>query len=124
MRYKVRSIVLEENDKDLVISFVLLDPKLGASTLTLIRTQFYEELLNDEMKGVHISMTRDSLQEEVFNTLTSINISDDNIDISSSLDEYHLDVSDISAIDMKNMLLLLNKQNSDNQFVLNVVETA
>jgi len=123
MRYKVRSIVLEENDKDLVISFVLLDPKLGASTLTLIRTQFYEELLNDEMKGVHISMTRDSLQEEVFNTLTSINISDDNIDISSSLDEYHLDVSDISAIDMKKMLLLLNKQNSDNQFTLNVVET-
>ena len=52
--------------------------------------------------------------------LKTINISKDEIDITATLGSYQLDVSDVPISEMKQMLPVLEKQNFDNQFTLNV----
>jgi len=120
MQQKVQSIRTEEDENDVNISFILCPSKRINESLTLVRAQFYDELLNDEVKGVHICTTEDTLPEEAFNMLKTINISKDEIDITATLGSYQLDVSDVPISEMKQMLPVLEKQNFDNQFTLNV----
>lgn len=46
--HKVQFISLEEDDKDLIVSFAIEDPVRGVKSLILLRTLFYEEILDDE----------------------------------------------------------------------------
>lgn len=121
MKRKVQLISLEEDDKDLIVAFALDDAKIGVKSLILHRTLFFEELLDEDEKGVNVSLEDDRFDQEHLNMLKEITISNDEISIKSSFREYKLDISSISQSDTKNMISLLKKQNYDNRFTINIV---
>ncbi|RZB30560.1 MAG: hypothetical protein SRB1_02840 [Desulfobacteraceae bacterium Eth-SRB1] len=51
MKHKVKFINLEEDDKDLIVSFALDDPEMGVKSLILLRTLFFEEVLDEKERG-------------------------------------------------------------------------
>ncbi len=51
MRHEVQFISLEEDEKDILISFVIPDKEIGEISLILHRTFFFEEILGEEEKG-------------------------------------------------------------------------
>ena len=120
MKYKVQFLSLEEDDKDLIVSFALDDAEMGIMSLILLRTLFYEELMDKEERGVKVSLEGDEMEQEHLNVLKSITIRADEIEIKSLFREYHLDTSAIEEAEKKNMVDLLKKQNYDNRFTIQV----
>ncbi len=121
MKHKVLFINLAEDDKDLIVSFALYDTEMGVKNLILHRTLFFEELLNEDEKGVNVLLEDDHFDQEHFNMLKEITISNDEISIQSSFREYNLDISSISESDKKEMISLLKKQDYDNRVTINIV---
>jgi hypothetical protein len=95
MKLKVEFINLEEDDKDLIVSFAIDDGSNGINSLILHRQLFYEGILPDEERGVRVSLEDDSFVQEDFNMLSSIKISNQEIKIKSTYREYVLDISDL-----------------------------
>lgn len=118
MKYSVQFISLEDSDKDIIISFAIDDLEMGIKSLILHRTLFFEHLLDDEERGVKVSLEGDSFDEEDFNMLHEIKIGNQKIEIGSSFRNYELDVSRIEKRDIQNMVALLKKQNYDNRFTI------
>ena len=118
--HKVEFISLEENDKDLIVSFAIEDPRLGVKSLILHRTLFFEEFLDEEKRGVMVSMEDITVEQEQLNILKKINVKPDEIEIKSVFNEYRLDISHIEARDIEKMVSLLMKQNYDNRFSIQV----
>ena len=120
MKHKVQFIDLEENDKDLIVSFAIDDPATGIKSLILLRTPFYEELFDEEERGVKVTMEDDHYEQEDFNMLKSINISSEEISVISTFREYRLDISIITESELDEIVRLLQKQNYDGRFVIDV----
>lgn len=72
MKHKVQFISLDEDDKDLILSFGIDDPEMGVKSLILLRTLFFEELLDEGEKGVKVSLEGDYFEQEDFNILNGI----------------------------------------------------
>ena len=122
MKHKVQFISLEEDDKDLIVSFAIDDLDMGVKSLTLLRTLFYEEIMDEEERGVKVSLECDELEQEHLNVLTSIKIRADEIEIVSLFREYHLDTSTIEESEIQDMVELLKKQNYDNRFTIHIAQ--
>ena len=120
MKHKVQFISLEEDDKDLIVSFALDDAEMGVISLILLRTLFYEGLMDEEERGVKVSLEGDEMEQEHLNVLKSIKIRAGEIEIKSLFREYQLDISTIEESEMKDMLELLKKQNFDNRFAIHI----
>jgi hypothetical protein len=120
MKHKVQFISLEEDDKDLIVSFAVDDTAMGVKSLILVRTLFFEEVLDEEEKGVKVSLERDYFEQEDFNMLNNIKISDDEIWIKSTFREYQLDISNVQQSEIEDMVKLLKKQNYDNRFTIHI----
>lgn len=108
----------EEDDKDLIISFAIPDEALGVKSLILHRTLFFEEVLDEEEKGVNVSLEGEECENETLNTLVKIQIKDTEVIIYSKYSQYVLDLSRIDASDKSHMIRLLMKQNHDERFVI------
>jgi len=120
MKHKVQFISLEEDDKDLIVSFAIDDPEMGVKSLLLHRTLFYEELMDEEERGVKVSLEGDEFEQEYLNVLNSIKIRADEVEIVSLFREYHLDTSMIEDSEIQDMVELLKKQNYDNRFAIHI----
>jgi len=120
MKHKVQFISLEEDEKDLIVSFAVDDSEMGVKSLILLRTLFFEEALDEEEKGVKASLEGDYFEQEDFNILNAIKISDDEIWIKSIYREYQLDTSNIQKSEIEDMVKLLKKQNHDNRFIIHI----
>jgi hypothetical protein len=118
MKYTVDFMSFEEDDKDLIISFAIPDEALGVKSLILHRTLFFEEVLDEEEKGVNVSMEGEECENEAFNTLVKIEIKDTEVIICSKYSQYVLDLSRIEALDKSHMIRLLMKQNHDERFLI------
>jgi len=118
MKHRVQFISLEEDDKDLIVSFAIDDENLGVKSIILLRTLFYEELLDENERGVKVSLEDDYFEQENFNVLENITIEDKEIEIKATFREYRLDISKISKSDINEMITLLKKQNYDNRFTI------
>ena len=118
MIHRVQFISLEEDDKDLIVSFALDDAEMGVISLILLRTLFYEELMDEEERGVKVSLEGDELEKENLNVLNSIRIRSGEIEIKSLFREYQLDTSTIEDSEIQDMVELLKKQNYDNRFTI------
>jgi hypothetical protein len=112
MKYTVDFMSFEEDDKDLIISFAIPDEALGVKSLILHRTLFFEEVLDEEEKGVKVSL------EGTLNTLVKIEIKGPEVIICSKFSEYVLDLSRIDASDKSHLIRLLMKQNHDERFLI------
>jgi hypothetical protein len=120
MKHKVQFVSLEEDDKDLIVLFAIDDPALGVKSLILLRTLFFEEVLDEKEKGVKVSLEGDYFEQEELNMLNSIKIVDDEIWIKSTFREYRLDTSNIHKSEIQEMVKLLKKQNYDNRFAIHI----
>lgn len=121
MKHKVQFISLEEDDKDLIVGFAIDDEAMGVKSLILLRTLFMEEFLDENERGVKVSLENDYFEQEHFNILSNIKISSGEIEIKSTFREYSLDISKIPESEIKDMLKLLKKQNHDNRFTITIV---
>ena len=111
MGREVQFISLEDDEKDILISFVILDKEIGVKSLILHRTFFFEEILGEEEKGVKVSLEGEVSEQDYLNTL---------IKIVSKFSEYNLDISRIDNADIDDMIKLLEKQNYDNRFTIEI----
>ena len=98
MKYYVQFINLEDNDNDLIVSFAIDDQDMDIKSLILMRTLFFETVLDEEEKGVQLSLEGDSFKQENYNILQNISISSDEIKIKSVFREYLLDISKVQQI--------------------------
>ena len=120
MRHEVQFISLEEDEKDILISFVIPDKEIGVKSLILHRTFFFEEILDEKEKGVKVSLEGETFDNDYLNTLTKIEIKNKGIMIFSKFSEYNLDISRIDDTEIYNMIRLLKKQNYDNRFTIKI----
>jgi len=118
MKYTVDFMSFEEDDKDLIISFAIPDEALGVKSLILHRTLFFEEALDEEEKGVNVSLEAEECEHQTLNALVKIEIKDTEVIICSKYSEYVLDLSRIDASDKSHMIRLLMKQNYDERFLI------
>jgi hypothetical protein len=118
--HKVQFISLEEDDKDLIVSFAIEDPLMGVKSLMLLRTLFFEELMDEEERAVKVSLEGDELEQDYLNVLKQISISAAEVEIISAFREYRLDISRIEASEIEEMVELLRKQNYDNKFSIHI----
>ncbi len=95
MKFKVQFISLEQDEKDLIVSFAIPDEKTGVKSLILHRTLFFEEMLPEEERGVKVSLEDDYFDQEDYNMLNIIRVDSDEIVIKSTFREYCLDMSNI-----------------------------
>ena len=116
MIYPVEFISLEDDEKDIVVSFAIPDKDTGVKSLILHRTLFFEELLPDQERGVMVSFEGELFSEAAPNMLKSIELSDQKIEINAIYRSYVVDVSKISGKDMTDLKLLVKKQNYDHRF--------
>jgi hypothetical protein len=116
--HKVNFLNLMEDDKDLIVSFALEDSERGVRSLTLLRTLFYEEILDDDKRGVHVSLEGDIVEDENRNFLSKIIIKKGEIEIFSTFSKYIIDISQINQTEIDEMMNLLRKQNHDNRFTI------
>ena len=120
MNDKVAFLDLEDDDKDLIVSFALEDSERGVRSLILLRTPCYEALIDEEERGVSVSLEGDYFDLGDFNMLNEIKIQANTIEIKSTFREYQLDSSNLQQSEIKDMLKLLTKQNFDNRFALQI----
>jgi len=120
MRHEVLFISLEEDEKDILISFVIPDKEIDVKSLILHRTFFFEEILDEEEKGVKVSLEGEEFEQDHLNTLKIIEINNKEIKISSKFSEYNLDISRIDDSDINDMRKLLKKQNYDSRFTIEI----
>jgi hypothetical protein len=116
----VKFLNLREDDKDLIVSFALEDSDRGVRSLTLLRTLFYEEFLDEDKRGVHVSLEGDKIEDENSNILSQIIVKDGEVEIISAFNNYKIDISQIDQSDIDAMVNLLRKQNHDNRFIIQV----
>jgi len=122
MAQRIQFLNFEEDDKDIVISFAIDDSNMLVKSLILHRTFFFEEFLDDEERGVNVSLEDDTFEQENYNTLESIKIRNDELEIVAAFRKYKLDISKIDKSDIDEMLRLLNKQNYDNRFAVDIAQ--
>ena len=120
MRHEVQFISLEEDEKDILISFVIPDKEIGEKSLILHRTFFFEEILGEEEKGVKVSLEGEESDQDYLNTLIKIEIRNETIKIVSKFSEYNLDTSRIDDTDIDDMIKLLEKQNYDSRYTIEI----
>ena len=120
MTQRIQFLSLEEDEKDIIISFAIDDSDMLVKSLILYRTFSFEEFLDDEERGVKVSLDDDTFEQENYNTLESIKIKNDEIEIVATFRKYKLDISKIDKSDIDEMLRLLNKQNYDNRFTIDI----
>jgi hypothetical protein len=118
--HTVQFLYLEENDKDLIVSFAIDDAVFGVKNLTLLRTLFLEELLDEEERGVKVSFEGDEVEQDHLHVLNHISINGDEVEITSAFRKYELDLSRIDESEKKEMVKLLHKQNHDNRFTIQI----
>jgi hypothetical protein len=120
MRHEVQFISLEDDQKDILIACVIPDKEIGLKSLILHRTFLFEEILGEEEKGVKVSLEGEESEQDYLNTLIKIQINNKEIKIVSKFSEYNLDISRIDDTDIDDMIKLLEKQNYDNRFTIEI----
>ena len=118
--HTVQFLYLEENDKDLIVSFAIDDSDSGVKCLTLLRTLLFEELLDEEQRGVKVSFEGDEIEQDHLHMLNHISINGDDVEITSAFRKYQLDLSRVDESEKEKMVKLLHKQNHDNRFTIQI----
>jgi len=122
MKHMVQFISLEEDEKDLILSFAVDDEGMGVKSLILHRMLFFEHLLDEEKRGVKVSFEGDSFDQEDINMLSNISIGNREIKVETPFREFHLDISKIEQNEIEDAIELLKKQNYDDRFAIEIAK--
>ena len=104
-------LAIEDSD-DLIISFGLGEH--AATSLTLLRTPKYEQLLPEEERGVLVGTgSSDDLEREL---LVSVQWGDRLVQIESTMQRYTLDIQAVDPVEIQDAKKVLRKMNFDHYF--------
>jgi len=113
----VSFVKIEENEKDLIISFALDDDDDGGiKSLILHRTLFFEFILPDEERGTKVSLEGDYLEEEHLNTLERFEFNMPVLKIKSRFRSYEIDAHRLEPREFEQIKEALARQNYDGRF--------
>jgi hypothetical protein len=115
----VSFVEIEENEKDLIISFALDDDDDddgGIKSLILHRTLFFEFILPDEERGTKVSLEGDYLEEEHLNTLERFEFNMPVLKIKSRFRSYEIDAHRLEPREFEQIKEALARQNYDGRF--------
>ena len=106
---------IEEDEKDLVISFALGEDG-DIKSLILHRTLFYEEIMQDEERGTKVSLEGDYIEDEYLNTLEIFEIDAPVLKIKSRFRSYEIDAHKLESEEFEQLKESLARQNYDGRF--------
>jgi hypothetical protein len=109
-------MTIEEDEKDIVISFALDDDNGDIRSLILHRTLFYEHIMPEEERGTMVSLEREYLEEEHLNTLEYIEFDKPVLRIKARLRSYEVDAHRLEPEELEELKKTLAHQNYDNRF--------
>jgi hypothetical protein len=112
----VSFIDIEEDEKDLAISFALDDRCGGIRSLILHRTLFFEFILPDEERGTKVSLEGDELDEEHLNTLKYFEFDVPVLRMESRFRSYEIDARNLEEDEIEQIKTSLARQNYDGRF--------
>ena len=119
----VSFITVETTDKDLILSFAVMDPNepTDIDSLILMRTPVYEPLLEEWERGVRASFERDNPEEADF--LDEVQWDKDTgiIRLKTQLHTYRLDLRKVDGKSLSAMRKILKKMNFDGRIELSGV---
>ena len=115
---RVSFINIEEDDKDLIISFALDEGGGLVRSLILHRTLFFENLLPEEERGTKVSLEREELgyEQHHLNTLEAFEFAGTTLRIKSRFGQYEIDARKLDSDEFKAIKQALDRQNYDNHF--------
>ena len=114
--YVLSFVNIEEDEKDLIISFALDEGDGEIRSLILHRTLFYEFIMPEEERGTIVSLEGDELDDEHLNTLESFEIDTPLLKIKSRFRSYEVDAQILEAEEIEQIKRSLARQNFDNRF--------
>ena len=112
----VNFMEIEEDEKDLIISFALYDGDGDIRSLILHRTLFYEFIMPDEERGTKVSLEGDYLEEEHLNTLERFEFDTPVLRIKSRFRFYEIDAQRLEPEEYEQIKKSLARQNYDGRF--------
>ena len=119
----VSFLTVETTDKDLILSFAVMDPDEATDidSLILMRTPVYEPLLDEWERGGSVSFERHDPEEDDF--LGEVQWDEDTatIRLKTRLHTYRLDLSKIDGRSLSAMRKILKKMNFDGSIQLSGV---
>ncbi len=107
---------IEEDEKDLIISFALDDGDGDIKSLMLHRTLLYESMLPDEERGTKVSLEGDELEEEHLNTLERFEFATPLLRIKSRFRSYEIDARRLEPEEFEQIKESLVRHNYDGRF--------
>jgi len=107
---------IEEDEKDLIISFALDDENGDIKSLILHRTLFYEFIMPDEERGTKVSLEGDYLENEHINTLECFEFDAPRLRIKTRFRSYEIDAHRLEPEEFKQIKESLARQNYDGRF--------
>jgi hypothetical protein len=112
--HKVPFITVEDEEPDMIVSFALgLDAE---SSLTLLRTPIFEEILEESERGVSVG-TGPSADEDR-ELLVSVHWLEGQAVIVSSHREFRLDLATVDPEEVTEAKAMLKRMNFDSRFVI------
>jgi len=107
---------IEEDEKDLIVSFALDDGDGGIRSLILHRALFYEFVMPDEERGTKVSLEGDKLEDEHLNTLECFEFDVPVLRIKSKFRSYEIDARNLEPQEFEQIKNSLARQNHDGRF--------
>lgn len=119
----VSFIYVEEDDKDLILSFALDKGDGFVRSLILHRTLFCENLLPEERRGTKVSLEGEELgyEQEHLNTLEEFEFDGVTLRMKSSFGNYEVDARKLDAEELKAIKQALERQNYDARFQIKFI---
>jgi hypothetical protein len=116
MSYLVPFLTVEDSD-DLIVSFPIGHD--AARSLTLLRTPKFEAILDEEDRGVSVSLLEP--EETGADMLRAVEWIGDTVRLDTTSKSYVLDLRKVAAEEIAEAKRVLLKMNFDGRFRLNVV---
>jgi hypothetical protein len=107
---------IEEDEKDLIVSFALDEGNGDIKSLILHRSLLFESIMPEEEIGTKVSLEGDYLEKEHLNTLECFQIEFPILKIKSRLRSYEIDAYRLGPGDLDDLKESLARQNYDGRF--------
>jgi hypothetical protein len=99
----VSFMAIEEDEKDLIISFALEEGDGDVKSLILHRSLLYESIMPEEERGTKVSLEGNHLEKEHLNTLERFQIEFPILKIESRLRSYEIDAHRLEPRDLDDL---------------------
>ena len=112
----VSFITCEDDGTDQIVSFAIADDEMGIKSLILLRTPKFEALLDEEERGVSVSMEGET--EDDFEALAVVRLDANLVTVETQASKYELDIGRVDSAEASEMKALIERMNFDHKFTI------